>query len=166
MAKLLESNIARNGLENVVVFRGVVSDRQGSCTLEVVEGGEAYSSIGEIAHPDAPKGLRQKIAAESEMLDSLIARFDLRPAVIKIDTEGAEALVFSHASETLGRHRPIVFSELDQRLLAAHGASARAVADCCFTHGYEIFNSQTGEPHARDRFPDDFVGDIVALPRQ
>jgi FkbM family methyltransferase len=166
MVRLLESNIKRNGLENAAVFRGVVSDRQGSCTLEVVEGGEAYSSIGEIAHPDAPKGLRQKITAESETLDSLVARFDLRPVVIKIDTEGAEALVFSHADETLSRHRPIIFSELDQRLLAAHGASARDVAECCFSHGYEVFNSQTGEPYARERFPEDFVGDIVALPRQ
>jgi FkbM family methyltransferase len=165
MIQLLDSNIERNSLANVTVFPGVVSDRVGTCSLEFVAGGEQYSSIDAIAHPDVPAGSRQKITVASETLDSLVSRFDLCPSAIKVDTEGAEALVFSQASETLKKHRPILFSELDQRLLAAHGGSARAVADGWFAFDYEVFNAATGEQYLPPHFPEDFIGDIVALPR-
>ena len=164
MIQLLKCNIERNSLVNVTVFPGVVSDRQGNCTLEFVAGGEQYSAIDAIAHPDVPSGQRQKIAVASETLDTLLSRFDLCPSAIKVDTEGAEALVFSQASATLEHHRPAIFSELDQRLLAAHGGSARAVADGWFACGYEVFNAATGESYTPDNFPDGFIGDVVALP--
>jgi FkbM family methyltransferase len=164
MLKLLQSNLQRNALDNVSVFPGVVSDRAGTCTLELVAGGEEYSSINGIAHPDVPAGKREKITVASETLDTLVSRFQLHPAVIKVDTEGAESLVFSQADATLQNDRPIIFSELDERLLAPHGASAVNVAERWHACEYELFNAQTGEPYRRGEFPPDFVGDVVALP--
>ena len=165
MLELLKSNIVHNSLTNVTVFPGVISNRVGQCTLEFVAGGEQYSSIDAIAHPDVPMGRREKITVSSETLDSLVSRFSLCPAAIKVDTEGAEALVFSQATETLRQHRPILISELDQRLLAAHGGSARAVAEGWFAQDYEVFNAETGDLYVPGRFPDDFIGEVVALPR-
>jgi hypothetical protein len=47
-----------------------------------------------------------------------------RVGLIKIDVQGAEALVLEGARETLARSRPAIYMEIDEASLARFGSSA------------------------------------------
>ena len=96
-----------------------------------------------------------------ETLDNLVARYDLTPGFIKIDTEGAELRVLTGALDTLQRLRPLIMSELSDRLLSGFGDSAAAVIELLDQQGYEITDVRTG---VRPLLP--FDGEILAIPKE
>ncbi len=65
------------------------------------------------------------------------------------------------AQETLQRARPVIFSELDYRLLEPRGRSVGDVVK--LWRNYDVFNSETGEP--LETVPDNFVGDVTVIPK-
>jgi len=72
-------------------------------------------------------------------LDSVLAEYpELRPDLIKIDTEGFEAHVLPGARETLRRHRPVVFLELSDGLLRAQGSSTGSIVRFLHEEGYSV----------------------------
>ena len=60
--------------------------------------------------PGGQEATVEQIKVRLEVLDRVLAP-DYRPAVIKIDVEGAELQVLQGAVQTLGRHRPVVIFE-------------------------------------------------------
>jgi FkbM family methyltransferase len=56
-------------------------------------------------------------------------------AVIKVDVDGAEALFFRGAAETLRRHRPLLFVEFSPSNLAAAGVDPSALLREASSHG-------------------------------
>jgi FkbM family methyltransferase len=113
-ADLLEQNIRLGKHEGIArVFRLALSDHDGDELLQVddVMGGTAVLNEVSGGKPSearehlglGPKTQTIKVAR----LDSLIEREKLPPpGMMKIDTEGAEALVLGGAVETLRTHRP------------------------------------------------------------
>lgn len=124
-AELLEKNVSLGQLEaKIRVFRVALSDRAGDELLQIddVMGGTAVLdrvSGGEAAEARKHIGLGPKTESVRVVrLDDLITTQKLPPPnFIKIDTEGAEAIVLGGAIETLRTYHP-------KLAIALHGDEA------------------------------------------
>lgn len=162
---LLRANLARSGLGNVTVYAGALSSGAGHASLCYTVGNEEYAALGPPSHPQAPARFASA-EVPTEALDTLVERLGLQPRFLKIDTEGAEALVLAGAQRTLAQHRPVVMSELDDRLLGPRGASARAVLEGLEGGGYEVYDAFSGARLRAAALTTPFVGEILALPAE
>lgn len=113
-ADLLEQNLQLGGHDRMArVFRLALSDHDaeellqvddvmgGTAVLNEVSGGKPSEAREHLGLPPKTQSIRVV------RLDGLIERESLPPpGMMKIDTEGAEALVLGGAVETLRRHRP------------------------------------------------------------
>ena len=159
------SSCARCGLGNVTVYAGALSSGAGHASLCYTVGNEEYAALGPPSHPQAPARFASA-EVPTEALDTLVERLGLQPRFLKIDTEGAEALVLAGAQRTLAQHRPVVMSELDDRLLGPRGASARAVLEGLEGGGYEVYDAFSGARLRAAALTTPFVGEILALPAE
>ena len=164
MLNHLHGNLRRNNLKNVIVFEGVASDKREKCHIHTVEGGEEYSSLYSIAHPNRPRGKEIKIEIEGVPIDDLVAIHQLSPSVLKVDTEGAEGLVFSGATAILRDDRPLILSELDDRLLKGFGWTSAKVVCLLINAGYAVFDQNTWQVLTTNT--QNFVGDIIGIPEE
>jgi hypothetical protein len=78
---------------------------------------------------NSPARVRVKV----RKIDAMIAGGEIvPPSLMKIDVEGAEAMVLRGARETIRRHRPIIFAEVHSAALLSE---CRALLE---TDGYRI----------------------------
>jgi FkbM family methyltransferase len=154
-AELLERNVALAKLDDKVkVYRLALSDHTGDELLQVddVMGGTAVLDAVAGGKPSEARqhvGLGPKTETVKVMtLDSLIQRDNLpAPAFIKIDTEGAEAMVLGGALNTLRTHKP-------RLAIALHGEGpTRAVLNLLMRLGYTCRGEVDGV--VRTLTPDD-----------
>lgn len=79
-------------------------------------------------------------------LDEFVKKFDLdRLDLIKIDVEGYEMRVIKGACETITHHHPVIFMEIDDKLLRDQGGSANELLEILEKCGYHIQNAETLE---------------------
>lgn len=158
----LVNNLERNEVgDRVITFNGLASDRSGDAEMHVVDGMEEYASMSPLAHDlGETAGSRAEKAAASTV-DDLVVRHQLNPAIIKVDVEGAEELVFRGALETLASKRPIILSELADDYLKAFGSSSAQVIALIESQGYQVIDpiEPSIKPGTRKH------GDILCLPR-
>ena len=159
----LHDNIERNGVgDRVQVFEGVVSDYDGACTIQTIAGREEYSTIGHSMHPHVSGTSTEAYEVEAATLDALVERFSFDPGFMKVDVEGAEAMVFGGASNVLSEARPVVLSELSDYLLQQNGSSAADVIALFREHDYRVIDPLWPEhPVGEKRF-----GDILCIPHE
>src|SRR3546814_5725531 len=108
--------------------------------LNVVKGREEYSSMAGIVHPSAVGEVTESINVKTRTIDSLVAEHGLRPALLKVDVEGAEGMVFAGAERTLKEHRPVVLAEFSRPLLPKNGSSPEAIITLFERCGYGVRN--------------------------
>jgi len=90
------------------------------------------------------------LVVEAVRLDDLIQdKGNLRPALIKIDVQGAEMLVLQGASDILRLSGPALFVELDENGLRKFGASVSSVLEHLSQYGYEAYWLARAGPHRR-----------------
>ena len=158
MVARLRGNLERNGVtENVLVEPLALSDREGTASLNTIQGNEEYSTLGEAAHPAlASSGIASGVVQErirTARLDDVVAAHGLRPALLKVDVEGFEAQVFGGAMQTLRDHRPAVVTEFSADLLRANGSSPEAMVRLFESCGYRILDPFTpGHPPVTPTF--------------
>jgi FkbM family methyltransferase len=127
----LQELVCLNSLQDVVdVLDVAVADYNGEALLLV--GDTAYMHKLETVHEDMSAPARQTFTARVTSIDTLVFRQGYPPPqLIKVDVEGAEALVIRGGLETLKRYSPFL-------LLEIHGpANADTVWDLLFDLGYE-----------------------------
>lgn len=164
MASRLRGNLERNGAANVCVEVCAASDHTGVVELELVEGNEEFAAIGTITHDAARKlGARTRATARCEPLDAIAARHGMRPAFVKIDTEGSELGVLRGARRILREARPILLVETSDDLLTPLGRGTREVLTLLEEHGYACRDAVSGRP-VRSGDGLRFHGDLVAIP--
>ena len=101
--RLLLLNLSLNGIRNVIPIRVAVADVNGNIILFVSKE-RTRSSVTRI-----PEGLENKIIVHAVKLDTIVGKLALpRIDWLKIDVEGAEALVLKGASKTLEITRRLV----------------------------------------------------------
>lgn len=164
MVNNLQQNIRRNQLTNVRIFEGVAADIPKTFQLHTSEGAEEYSSLQQIAHPDASRNNPITLETPGLPIDQLVSEHQMMPGVLKVDTEGAEGLVLSGASTTLATHRPILISELDDRLLRGFDWSSGKVIRLLNDAGYIVIDQKSHKSITSATA--NFVGDIIGIPEE
>ncbi len=135
----LRSNVARNGVtERVVLYKGLIGAAAGEGAVNSVLGREEYSSTGNIDHPSAQHTRVQSEKVPMDTLDRLVDKYQLKPAVLKVDVEGAESAVFAGANHVLSVHRPIVISEIANPLLRRSGTDGREIVGLFHKLDYHV----------------------------
>ena len=131
--RILEQNIALNGLVNVSASRLALSHTTGTTWLyHGVEPGS--NSLGKSsAHG-------QGEVVSTECLDNVLVQSSVnRVDVIKMDVEGAEELVLGGAKKALTKFKPIIIYEVAPERTAALRLSPRGAWDFLDQLGYQFF---------------------------
>jgi FkbM family methyltransferase len=103
--------LLRQNFPTVEVHQAALSSQPGSSEFAHVRGhAEGWSGLRFRPLPGGEQAEIENIEVRLEVLDQVLDP-DYRPAVIKIDVEGAEQQVFEGALSTLRRHRPVVIFE-------------------------------------------------------
>lgn len=143
--KYLEANIKRNGNCNkIITFNGIATDTPGLSRINVIEGKEEYSSVGDITHYAVQTHNYSSVDVEGESIDNLVAKFNLHPGIIVMDVEGYENQVLNGAQDTIRNYNPIIITELDDTMLKNNGSNACQVLELLETNGYTVSDGATG----------------------
>jgi FkbM family methyltransferase len=108
--ELLRENIANNRLANIEVFDVAVSDQLGEAVIRVAGNLSTASLIWHKSDTSAVP-----IEVKTIAIDDLVADKNLAlPTFVKIDVEGAEALVLRGMRRTVTKARPVLFVECSE----------------------------------------------------
>jgi FkbM family methyltransferase len=119
---VLLENIGRSGYQNIEVCPACCADSPGRVKLFL---NRSHNSGGcSMSSGNAASNIA--IEVDAIRADSGIRQLPKPPAMVKIDTEGAEALVLRGMAETL-RAKPAIILEIDERLLQGMGSSSEEV---------------------------------------
>lgn len=145
--RLVERSAADNGFAQITVLAVAASDRSGMAALET-DGSNGRMILLDRAPASA---LSCSFVVPLEPLDELVRRAGLeRVDVLKIDVEGAEALVLRGASDILARHRPAIVCEVFPALMrTTAGVEPRAFLGELRRLGYRL-SVVGGEEDASD----------------
>lgn len=137
---------AHNCEDKVIVFEGVAEANPGYYTLKVFGGMEEYSTLLRVAHPSVRTREYQELQVRGETIDNLVARYNLKPGIIKIDTEGAEMHVLNGCRQTILDHRPVILCEsLPDKFVSDAGETPGALRLLLSDLGYIISNCEVDE---------------------
>jgi FkbM family methyltransferase len=155
---VLQENIKLNGLANVRPYRVALSDRIGVSSL--------------YHHPDPGSnslGVRQGILGapeevETNTLDSVFGSGPPeRVDVMKLDVEGAEALVFRGARVILTTAHPAIIFEVNPEAATALGLPPRGAWDILDRMGYGFFRILDRNTRIPLRVPPESLCNVIAL---
>lgn len=94
---------------------------------------------------DNDPSANEKEVIEIDTLDNSMEKYSIpAPNLIKIDVEGFELKVLKGACNTLVKHKPILFIELDDNNLHEQNSSAKELVQFLIKLDYKIKNAATG----------------------
>jgi len=137
----LQENVRRNGFRNVELEEVALSDHAGTATFHVFpQGADAYNSLG--ASTAWGTVSAEEVTVRTAMLDELLAALPAESiSVVKIDVEGAEALVLAGATRFFDRlEETVVMIELNEEAARQCGSSIREVLDRMQRLGYAAYH--------------------------
>ena len=164
----LQRNIIRNNLQNVTVFEMALSDKTGKAVLNIADHEHnGQNTLGvKFGHPGISSIYEVEVPITT--IDALRdARLLPKLDVLKIDVEGAEAMVLEGARAALNNDRPTLIIELFEAALAAQGSSVARVINLLEAANYRIlwFSSISGR--LTDTRPSNVsCQNVVAVPLQ
>jgi len=128
----LISALARAGMrERVDALKAVASAERGTTFLEI-------NPLHPADHKLSRNGVGVPVAAVT--LDELVDdKGALRPALVKIDVQGAEMLALRGMTDILSVAGPVLFIELSEHGLTSFGTSVAAVLQLLSDNGYEPY---------------------------
>lgn len=160
--EMLRTNIALNPTlaSRISLFPVALSDVAGSATLYHVA--EGYDPQAFSLFADGTAQAAETV--ETRTLDDLVRDLGLtRLDLVKLDVEGAEALVLEGAVGTLERLRPTVIFEVNSTILARTPVAHDAAWSKLTALGYSFFRLVDGTLRPVAELPADF-GNLIARP--
>ncbi len=122
----LRRRIGQTGLQGVIeAVPAVAADHAGELRLALTPG-----------HPGDHHIAASGIPVEAVTLDDLVAGDSRAVSLVKIDAQGAEALVLGGARRLLAEARPALYVELDAIALERMGSSVRELLAIVLKLGY------------------------------
>jgi FkbM family methyltransferase len=159
----LSENVRRNGVEDrVILFNGMIGDRGGQGQIYFVPGMEEYSSMAPPAHLAVKSKELNTQDVPIERVDDLVDKFNLRPAILKVDVEGAEFSVFKGALHTISEHRPIIISEIWRGPTKADGHTGAEIIE--MLEGLDYVVRDLSDPQIKPGLEE--AGEIVCVPKE
>lgn len=125
---LLKDNVSLN----IQILSSAVSDRNGIATFLIANRGRASNCLQVAGGRSQAGGIREKVTVPTLTLDTMLEFFS-PPNFVKIDVEGAEAMVLKGASRLLSEIRPTIYIEVE-------GASKNEVTAILKNNSYELFD--------------------------
>jgi FkbM family methyltransferase len=135
------ANVARliflkesNGLDQLRIFAGAISDRTGQQELKLPSGrGSGWASF------TASWITGERLTVPTWKLDDLVRQksAERRLSLVKIDVEGFEFEALAGATGTISTHHPLLFCEFNDPLLRDRGSSSLELLDASRSMGYE-----------------------------
>jgi FkbM family methyltransferase len=123
-----------NGLDQLRIFAGAISDRTGQEVLKLPSGrGSGWASF------TASWITGERLTVPTWKLDDLVRQksAERRLSLIKIDVEGFEFEALAGATGTISTHHPLLFCEFNDPLLRDRGSSSLELLDASRSMGYE-----------------------------
>jgi len=134
---ILTRNIAANGLGNVIATQKAVSDSEGRLALNVCPFSAGHSIRPLPAVGAMPGNNDVRLVVEATTLDSFFRDLPVQPKIVKIDVEGAEALVIAGMHKLMQRCPDLtIIAELNPDYLG--GDSADRLLGSLFGMGFQF----------------------------
>jgi Methyltransferase FkbM domain len=92
----------------------------------------------------------------------LVDCYGLRPALMKVDVEGAELSVFDGAQGTIRKFRPVVISEVWRKPAPCNGNSGDNIVRIFQRIDYVV--RDPNDPLARPGL--DMIGEVICIPKE
>jgi FkbM family methyltransferase len=147
------AHLERGKRAPVDVLPVAVSEQVGLARFCVAQRARAASHLAGFETPNTG-GIRAELWVMTVTLDWLLERFP-PPAVLKVDVEGAEHLVFQGAAKLLNEFRPVIFCEVRHK-------NAEAISRLLRPAGYTFFDASLDKARRRPLpLP---VWDTLAIP--
>ncbi len=157
LAGLIRRSVAlpENRGTPVHILPAAVADRPSVAMLAIAARGRSSNALSHVGGRSQMGGVREEVAVPVLTLDILLDTF-AAPTFVKIDVEGAEALVLRGAKRLLEAERkPVLYIEID-------GSTAEGIASTLHAAGYQIFDA-LAPPDQRTPL-DCCVFDTLAVP--
>jgi FkbM family methyltransferase len=139
----------------VEVRRCALADQTGTAEFVHVVNRPGYSGLRERRYPGAER--LERLTVEVARLDDVLDR-DYRPALIKIDVEGAEREVIAGGLETIARHKPLVVFEHGLGAADYYGTQPEQIHELLVGGaGLRLFDLDGNGPLSRDEFAESFA---------
>jgi FkbM family methyltransferase len=139
--KTLLHHIEVNHAGNVIPLKRGLGDKAGSGFLNKAD---EYNSGGDFI--TKVKQDDSNLEVRIDKLDNVIDELQLRKIdFIKIDVEGFEKRVLEGGKQTLIKHKPVLFIELDNELLAKQNNSSSEIIRFLMDIGYCCYHVETHE---------------------
>lgn len=136
-------NIFMNGLDNVYAYNVAVGDQSGFIKMETPDYfSEDFVNFGDVGV--CVDNNQDKEVSQITTVDS----FDFRSvSLMKIDVQGYEVNVLKGSLETIEKHRPFIFIEVEDHNLKKFGSSESDLFDFLKNLGYSVQRFQKGIPY-------------------
>jgi FkbM family methyltransferase len=142
----------RERFPDVEIREAAASNRFGTATFSHVRAADGWSGLKFRPLPTGEEGDVVEIEVQLEPLDEVLDP-ELRPALVKIDVEGAEREVIEGALRTLTTHRPAVIFEHGLGSANVYGTEPEDVFGLLAGEaGYRIFDLDGSGPYSLDDF--------------
>ncbi len=164
---ILQTNTTNNPVLNISLFPMALGNKNRTAILRVAEPVHAgQNTLGHFAYPIQEL---DGVTVSMRRLDDLMSEENpKRIDLIKLDVEGAEALVLDGAQRTLEKYRPVVMMELLERALTSMGSSSLRVLNQFRGRDYKvaIFDPDTGKPKWAKDGEERFSDNILLFPAE
>jgi FkbM family methyltransferase len=141
----LTENLALNPYQIIQTFPVAVSDREGEAVLHLT--GDIADSSASLYPADGARPGQE--VCRTVALDQFLKSEGLRPPdLIKLDAEGAELAVLQGAQGLIKDSPPLWLIEMEEKTLAAAGASKAAVVEFLTGYGYRAAHLNKGRWYA------------------
>ena len=137
----LLDNISLNPFANIKTYNLAVAEAEGEAVLYLSD--DIADSSASFYHSGQEPGGRQ--VCKTVSLDKFLVEQGLRPPdFLKIDVEGAELAVLQGAKSLITTHTPLLLMEMEEKNLAAAGASKAAIQEVLAGYGYRAAHLRKG----------------------
>ena len=137
LAARIRANVALNRLTNVTVVESAISDRDGTTTFYTYQEGEFARALSGLTKADgASRALEVRTLSGAGLAAEVaLDRLDL----IKIDAEGADAVILASLDGLIEKHRPVVVFEHRASHWSRFGASVERTTERLTGLGYRLY---------------------------